>query len=515
MEFIPKLILTAIVLAIIVTATFNILGKSPAFSRMPRFNIFKILLGLFKPDVFSKDEGAKFLKDRDIRQIISPKNKGLLIDGYSLRLKPEDSFKHFCLIAPTGGGKTTKFVIPNILTLAEQNCSMILTDPSGELYHQTSGYLAKKGFTIQTLNPTSPEASKRYNPLSKISSFTDIGELAHILVKSSNPEYAQGKDTFWYQGAETLITCLIQALKNHPQSDKYFNLGNVLHLLQNFGAEGEGITDFIINNSNQAQINQFTGIITGNPKVMQSFLSVAIQSLSMLNNPEIASLLSSDTNQKEHIEFSQFRQEKTVLFLIVPIQKIEYYAFILNIFYSQFFNYCMSKSPQESQRQLPIYAILDEFGNTSVPNFDGIATTIRKHNVSLSIVIQSISQLITNYGKERAKIILEGGILSKLYLSGLDIDTAQIVETMLGKQVVKSYKWNGEVEKKERNLLNADRIRTLADNKSIFFTGNKEPMLLKNKPYYQHRKMNQFTKLEPYPLRQRDIKDGIDYVDLG
>jgi type IV secretory pathway TraG/TraD family ATPase VirD4 len=97
----------------------------------------------------------------------------LLVDGKSKRLSLEESFKHLLVVAPTGTGKTSKFIIPNVLTLAQNKNSIIVTDPSGEIFSQTSGYMQSQGFKVLKFDPTNPEHSICFNPLRHIFTYRD------------------------------------------------------------------------------------------------------------------------------------------------------------------------------------------------------------------------------------------------------------------------------------------------------------------------------------------------------
>jgi len=79
---------------------------------------------------------AEWMNKREIKKIFNPKkNKGLWLG--SLRMSLEESFKNLALIAPTGTGKSTRFVIKNIL-LTSNYSSIVVTDPSGELFNKTA-----------------------------------------------------------------------------------------------------------------------------------------------------------------------------------------------------------------------------------------------------------------------------------------------------------------------------------------------------------------------------------------
>lgn len=92
-----------------------------------------------------QNNGASFINSSDLKKYVNSHNKGLLVDGVNKRLSVKDSFTHLLLIAKTGRGKTSKYVIPNILDKANQNCSFIINDPSNDIYSKTSEILKKMG----------------------------------------------------------------------------------------------------------------------------------------------------------------------------------------------------------------------------------------------------------------------------------------------------------------------------------------------------------------------------------
>lgn len=361
---------------------------------------------------------------------------------------------------------------------------IVVTDPSGEIFQKTSGYLKKKGFAVQVLNLDNPYQSLHFSPLAKAKTVLEMTEVAHILIRSANPDYE--KAPFWYGGAEIILDVLIKCLNGMNRPEK-LNLHTALTLLQQFGEHGEGLTDFVARYGDENTVKQFKGFLTGNKEGIQSFILTALNSLRMLNNPDIASLLSSD-----EIDFKQLRKQKTVLFLILPSRKKSLYRFIVNLFYTQFIAVCMERLPMDND--LPIHVLYDEFGHSSIPDFEDIITEIRKYRVSISMILQEYAQLKKHYGETGAKTIIGGGTGSKLFYSGIDLDMAKIVEGMLGKVKIEYRLNTGEIASKEENLMNADRIRTMHDDKAIFITANKEPIRLKTKPYFKQFRKSKILK---------------------
>ena len=76
---------------------------------------------------------------------------------------------------------------------------------------------------------------------------------------------------------------------------------------------------------------------------------------------------------------------------------------------------------------MPVRIILDDFAtNVYIPDFDKIISVIRSREISVSLILQSLSQLETMYTPAQAKTIING-CDHLLYLGGQDVQTADYI----------------------------------------------------------------------------------------
>ncbi|WP_298753782.1 type IV secretory system conjugative DNA transfer family protein [uncultured Arcobacter sp.] len=434
-------------------------------------------------------------------------NDGLLVDGKNKRLSSKESFNHLALFSRTGGGKTTSYVLPNIYKLASGNCSMVITDLSGEIYDKTSAYLHNQGFKIYVLDPKNLDESIRYNPLEYAKDSMSIDMVSEILIASSGLKGTKAEDKIWSDGAKNFISILIKVL-NETHDKRYMNLANVRYMLNNFGKVGEPLDEFIKRYADDKTFSEYKGFISGNEKTIQSFISTASVALSPIGiNDNLEKLTYSHS-----IDFKKFREEKSVVFIKIEQQYQEQYSFLLNLFYAQLFNVMMDKLP--SAKDLHLYCLLDEFGNMNIPRFSSIITTIRKYNVSISIILQNINQLIKQYSQNEAKTILDGGIASKLIYSGADLDLASDLEKMFGHKETLKKQADGTNYYDKESVMNISEIRTMKDNEALFVYANKKPLKMSVRPYYKDMMYNSFSKMKPYTINGINRYDSVQYVDL-
>jgi type IV secretory pathway TraG/TraD family ATPase VirD4 len=458
----------------------------------------KLLVRVLITGKKSAPAGARFKGFFEAMRHLHLGHGGLILDGNRNRISDKNSFRHLVLVAPTGAGKTTRFVIPNVLQL--DRCSMVITDPSGEIWEHTSGALRERGFDVQVLNLADPAASIGYNPLAMVRTPLQSAETARVIVRSS-PASKGHNSEFWNQGAESLIDCLIQTLVNYGQPGAV-NLHNLLSLLQHFGTTGDDLDPFIYAHAPDTALRTWQGLKSGHEKVRQSYVSTAIAALRMLEIPELARVLAAPG-----LDFQALRKRPTALFLIFPATKIGLYAFVLNLLHSQGFGAWMERIPGADD--LPIYVLADEFGHSSIPDFSAIITNIRKYRVSISIVLQSIAQLRANYGPDASDVILEGGIASRVIYGGADIHTTRWAESMLGHRVV-----TDKDRYRTEPLLRSDRIRTLTDAQALYIFANEEPVLVDTVPYFKNPRLKHLARLKPWNPSPGVGNTDLHYIDL-
>ena len=434
---------------------------------------------LFYGRILKNKTGSKILSSKESKNFLSSSNKGLLIDGAKNRLSVNESYMNVCLVARVGAGKTTKYIIPNVLDKAKKKVSMVVNDPKGEVCDLTAGYLQANGYRVIVYNPNNLNESNLFNPLLEVSNDIELDQIAETLIWAGNPS---DKDPFWNSGASRVLSVLLKCLRlSEPQN---FNLPNLYFLLQNFGGMGEPLDGWVSKacTKDPLLLNDWKGAITGNQETVQSFVGVCLTALKALSNRDMQYFFSSSDYSLENL-----RKEKTAIFFITPPEHSKYFRFVTSLFFRAVFNECM-RGEHLSGGSLPVYILYDEFGNSYITDFVSVANTIRGYRVSLSIVLQSISQLADNYGKNTAEAI-QGALNTNICLSSSDPVTAKFFSDMSGRVRERQVR---DIEKdledyREYNLLNTDDVRKLGENEGLIISKNRDPVKTDIVPFFRNR----------------------------
>lgn len=430
---------------------------------------------------------TKFMGGFERWRLLNASNKGPLVNGKSQRLSENAGYESILVQGGVGRGKSSTFVLPNLLIPPSTKPSFVISDTSGELYQNSSGYLALQGYTIRVLNLMNPSASETYNPLARTSAPQDLADLAKTLVKAANGRGAgqNASDPFWEQAAEKLIRIMAQCLINQPDP-KYRNLANLRHLITSFDAhiapKGQlgKIDQFVLSatQNDQSTFSAYQAFVQGNLKTIQSVLMTADVALDPIATPEMASLTATNS-----IDFAELRQRPVALFIMVNQTQMDLYAFLLNLFYADLFK-ALLKDHQNPGR--PVWLFLDEFGHLQIPGFEVFATTARKYKVSYALFLQSMAQLEGRYGRHNARTIVEG-LGTEIYLPGTSLETARELEARLGRTA-------------KAPLMAVSDIIRMKENEALMLHSNHLPILLKTKRFYQRGDLRRRAKRTPAPF---------------
>ena len=338
------------------------------------------------------------------------------------------------IIGPSGAGKTRGYVAPNLLQCAE---SCIITDTKGSLVKDVGPVLADRGYRVRSIDFTDFFASTcGYNPLEFIRRDSRTGRYSQqdILTVCAALIPVESHDPFWDLSARTYLSCLIAyVLECLPPREQTLEYVMALFNEMTPTAKDEP--------SNFARLLEILGAEDPDSFAYRTYRSISgqatadrmFESIRAMISEKLAPLVFDGPcrlyDMQERIDFADLGRRKTAVFLTVSDLDRSMDR-LVNLFYTQALQaLCISADKDYPAHSLPVPVrlYLDDFAtNTFIPDFDKTISVIRSRGVSVSVILQSISQLEALYGHARAATIMNN-CDNCLYLGGQDVDTARFI----------------------------------------------------------------------------------------
>ena len=192
---------------------------------------------------------------------------------------------------------------------------------------------------------------------------------------------------------------------------------------------------------------------------IQSFVSVALDKFDFNAMRHMMS-------QTAHFHFKELGQRKIVVFINTSDTDGSLDD-ITSLIYTQALHALCAEADQQPGNRLrvPVRLILDDFAASAayIPDFDKLVSVLRSREISVSCILQSLSQLKSAYGADKCSTILNNSD-TILFLGCTDMETVNYIATRVG--------------------TTPEKVMTLESDKAfLLLRGEKGRKVTKIKPY--------------------------------
>ncbi|WP_336647272.1 type IV secretory system conjugative DNA transfer family protein [Micrococcus luteus] len=353
--------------------------------------------------------------------VVLGKMNGQLIE------KPSKKEGHTLVIGGTGTGKTRGHGIP---TLVRWEGTGLVVDIKGEL-NQKTAHLKPNSIIFST-----EKQLARYNPLDFVKEIEDVQEIGRNMFP-----VPQKGDPFWVQCAQSVFAAACWEYRNEK------SFAEVAQFLCSM--PGQEIIQILLA-SEQMETRILANTVTDlKPEALAGIFAEIRGKLATIAVDKTIQYATSKS------DFSPEDIENSMIYLQVSEARLKQYGEIFTVIIGQFLRYLTNR---EEAKNPPVLIMLDEFPRLGkMSEIVGGLATLRSRNVHLMLIIQSLTQLDTIYGKDERKVIVDNCSF-KLVINATDTETQKYFSDMAGQKTVKLKTFSqGEGYRKEQTFTTSEQ----------------------------------------------------------
>ena len=367
-------------------------------------------------------------KTTDKNQVFAKNKSKNLMNGFIFKtasgvINLANPYRGIYIQGGAGSGKSASIFEPIINQISEQDYTGILYDfKSPELTDKIRASYLGKSVAFKNIDFKNPHQSDRINPIAPqyLTKSVIAMEYSQALVNNLLPESIKKAD-FWSNNTKMIIAGVIWWLKEeHPE---YCTIPHAISLLlhtdikllllkisQNYEAAGM-VSTLKQSLENEAQ-NQVAGI-----------LSTIQTAVAQLNTKDVFWILSENEvdltlNNPQNPTFLCIGNDSTLPQVYTPIISL-----IISVGMRQ-----MNKPNQQQS-----VVLLDEAPTIYIPNIEQIPATARSNKIATIFGVQDFSQLVDNYGQDKAQIIISN-LGNQFFGRVTNGKTAEMIKTIFSKE---------------------------------------------------------------------------------
>ena len=455
---------------------------------------------------------------KDIRS-----GKGIIHKETKLYLPRSERNRHVLAVAKTGGGKTTKLILPILYNdCLDNNCSTIVIDSKPEMWSKLANFVKKNNPEKEILlfNPLSKERSLSWNILGKIESDTDAKLIANTIVMATDNPQSKSDSPFFRNNALALLNSIMVGLL-HDDND-ILSMPRVHQLVQ---SGMKSLCDWLEAHPDAIRTSRaFVELARSGSQNADTIMSELSMRINAWDLKEIRA-----TTAFQEIDLQLLIEKPTLFIVELRESELEMLRPMANVIVIELLRYLTKQAESFPGNKLPraVGFVIDEFASAlgRLPDIHVKLNTLRSRNVSIVGAIQSIAQVKANYGDDADSVL--AGFNTKICMPNLDIQDAEWASKETGQMTIrfetastgsnrKIVEWfaskniSSQEQVQQRAVLTPDEIGRPSDGRNTFFLPDTQPFQGFLVPFYQIPKMlkdiEESEQGEQWSLRESPIE---------
>lgn len=311
------------------------------------------------------------------------------------------------VLGDTGSRKTSGVLIQNIFSCIQKGCTIVLTDPKGELYGETIAAAKAYGYKTYILNIIGNhfQYSDGIDILKPVREAVEPEEVVNIIVNQIVKNVGSYDENFWNDMNTDLLRLIILTVAigegyipktSMDNAAKGRTFREAMELLADEELD-KTIARLLTNDHNRKYLGDKFNTWSKH-RERDSIRAGLSSKLGGLKSENLLRILSED-----EIDFRRLNDEKSILYINAS-DKDDTYKAVLSLVSAMLFREVMEYADERSSKRLerPFYAFFEEFKNVGyIPDLAIKIAVTRSRNINMVFCFQNIAQIVDQYSVKR------------------------------------------------------------------------------------------------------------------
>lgn len=412
-------------------------------------------------------------------------SEGLAFKQSKLIFPSDDRNRHVLVVAKTGAGKTTKFILPILYNdCLDKVRSTIVLDSKPEMWRKLAAMTRKYNPEkhIMLFNPLDRMRSLSWNILGKIENDTDCKLIANTIVMATDQPSAKSDSPFFRNNALAILNSIMVGLLHDPKEK--LSMPRIHELVQ---SGMKPLCEWLEAHPHAIRNTRtFVDLARSGSQNADTIMSELSMRLSAWDLSAIRA-----TTFFDELDIEELIQRPTLFIIELRESELEMLRPMANVIVVEILRFLTKRAEQCPNVALPrpVGLVIDEFASAlgRLPDIHVKLNTLRSRNVSIVASIQSTAQIKANYGDDADSVL--AGFNTKIFMPTLDVADSEWASKETGQMTIrfktqstgankKLIEWfasrndSTQEQVQQRAVLTPDEIGRPADNIATFFLPN-------------------------------------------